>query len=143
MENLLRRILCFDYGSARIGIAVSDPLGIIARPVGFVEQNKSAIAQINELVQEFDPAEIVVGYPLNLKGERGQKAIEVDGFINLLEEKLQLSVVRWDERFTTKIASQSMRESGMKKKERESKKHIDAIAAALILQSYLDYRKSK
>lgn len=139
----LKRILCFDYGSRRIGVAISDPMAIIASPVKFIENNSRLFDQINLIIQEYDPVEIVVGYPLNLKGETGKKTEEVDKFIESLKEKFNLSVIRWDERFTTSIAAKSFREIGMKKKQRESKKHIDAAAAALILQGYLDYSKSK
>ncbi|MBA4311755.1 MAG: Holliday junction resolvase RuvX [Chlorobiaceae bacterium] len=143
MANELQRIVCFDFGSKRIGVAMSDPMEIIAQPLCFIEQKPDFINQIEKIINEYLPHEIVVGYPLNLKGERGQKTIEVDQFIELLEEKFMLPIIKWDERFTTQIATNSMRELNMSKKNRESRKHIDAMAAALILQGYLDYRKSK
>jgi putative Holliday junction resolvase len=141
--NELQRIVCFDYGSKRIGVAISDPMAIIAQPLCFIEQKPNYISQIEKLINEYLPHEIVVGYPLNLKGEQGQKTKEVDLFIVLLEGKFKLPIIKWDERFTTQIAMNSMREMNLSKKKRESRKNIDAMAAALILQGYLDYRKFK
>ncbi|MBI5020924.1 MAG: Holliday junction resolvase RuvX [Ignavibacteriales bacterium] len=139
----LRRIICFDYGSKRIGVAISDPMVIIAQPLCFIENKINFIGQIENLINEYLPQEIVIGYPLNLKGEQGQKTKEVDQFIVLLEKHFTLPLIKWDERFTTQIATNSMREMNLTKKKRESRQNIDAMAAALILQGYLDYRKSR
>jgi putative holliday junction resolvase len=134
------RILGLDYGSRRIGVAVSDPLGIIARPVGFIENIPDRLLSIKKLILEYEITSIVVGMPLNLKGEHGQKAIETEEFCISLERDCNLPVVRCDERFTSKMSQQTLRMMEVKKKTREKKGTIDSMAAALILQGYLDSR---
>jgi putative Holliday junction resolvase len=135
---LHRRILGIDYGSHRIGVAVSDPLCIIAQPVGVIENSSNRDEKIKKLLSDYDISMIVVGLPLNLKGERGQKAIEKEDFCGHLERAFGLPVIRWDERFTSKISQQTLRTMDVKKKTREKKGTIDSMAAALILQGYLD-----
>jgi len=134
----LKRILGIDYGSKRIGIAVSDPLGIIAQGVSVVANSSTMINEIKKLVHEYSAEMIVVGMPLNLKGEKGIKAEEVEKFITQIEKELQIEVVRFDERFTSKMAHQTLRDMEVKKKKRQAKGTIDRMAAALILQGYLD-----
>lgn len=133
-----KRILGLDYGSTRIGIAVSDPMRIIAKGVAVVRNTPRVWDRIRVFVREYDPEKIVVGMPFNLKGERGQKAQEVERFISRLREELELEVVPYDERFTSKIAHQTMREMGVKKQRRREKANVDLIAAAVILQDYLN-----
>jgi len=134
----LKRILGIDYGSKRIGIAVSDPLGIIAQGVSVVANSSTMINEIKKLVHEYDVEMIVVGMPFNLKGEKGIKADEVDRFISQIEKELQIEVVCLDERLTSKMAHQTLRDMEVKKKKRQDKGTIDKMAAALILQGYLD-----
>ena len=134
----LKRILGIDYGSKRIGIAVSDPLRIIAQGVSVVANSSTMINEIKKLVHEYSAEMIVVGMPLNLKGEKGIKAEEVEKFITQIEKELQIEVVRFDERFTSKMAHQTLRDMEVKKKKRQAKGTIDRMAAALILQGYLD-----
>ena len=136
--TLQRRIIGLDYGDRRIGVAVSDPLNVIARGVTVVQNNDNAIAEIGRLASEYDAEKIVIGLPLNLKGEHGQKAEQVEAFIASLEKELGLVIVRVDERFTSHMAHETLRTMGVKKSERQSKGRIDEMAAALILQSYLD-----
>lgn len=133
-----KRIIGLDYGTRRIGIAVSDPLLIIARGVGVVMNTPAAIDEIAKAVAEYDAGRIVVGMPLNLKGEKAMKALEVNGFIALLQQRLPLEIVAWDERFTSRTAQRTLLEMGVKKSGRRRKGIIDEMAAALILQSYLD-----
>ena len=134
----MKRFLGIDYGSRYIGIAVSDPLHVIARGVRVIRNSPQVLDEIHDAANEFDVEKIIVGYPLNLKGGRGQKAMEVDEFIERLKQQLPYEIVRVDERFTTAIARQTMLDMGMKKKQREKKGVVDAMAAALILQNYLD-----
>ena len=134
----LRRIIGIDYGSKRIGIAVSDPLRIISQSVAVFENSPSIIDDIKALIRKYNPEKIVIGNPVTLKGVKGAKAEEVDRFITVLERELQIEIVRFDERFTSKIAQQTLRDMGVKKKKRQIKASIDAMAAALILQGYLD-----
>ena len=132
------RYLGIDYGSKRIGIAISDPLNIIARPVKYILNSASTKTEFEKLFKEFEIGTIVVGMPFNLKGEKAQKADEVEHFISDTLSVFKLNIIRWDERFTTKQAHQTMIDMNVKKKQRQSKEMIDAMAAALMLQSYLD-----
>ncbi len=132
------RILGIDYGSKRIGIALSDPLKIIAKGLTVVQNSSRAIGEIKRLAAEHDVELIVVGMPLNLKGEKGTKAVEVIKFIRELEHKTGLRVIEWDERFTSATAHQTLLEMRVTKKGRRSKETIDEMASALILQGYLD-----
>jgi putative holliday junction resolvase len=140
--SLSKRILGIDYGSKRIGIAVTDPLNIIARGVKTIFNTSQAIDEIKHIIDEFEVDTIVIGLPLNLKGKKGQQALEVEKFAHVLEITVGREVVYWDERFTSQTSHQTLIDMGVKKKQRQSKSKIDEMAAALILQSYLDCRKS-
>jgi putative Holliday junction resolvase len=137
-----QRILGIDYGTRRIGISLSDPLQVIAQPFNTFPNNSLAVSRICEIVEKEAIEVVVIGMPLNLKGERAQKAQEVERFIELLKGEMSAEIVSWDERFTTTIAHQTMRNMGTKRMERRSNRgRIDAMAAAILLQSYLDSRK--
>lgn len=137
------RVLGIDYGSQRIGVSQSDPLGIIAQPRVTLKNNSSLWEELKAIVRTENVRLIVVGMPLNLKGEKARKAEEVRGFINRLREEISVQVITWDERFTTSIAQRTLIEMGTKKKDRRSNKQdIDAMAASLILQSFLDSTKN-
>lgn len=135
------RILGLDYGSRTVGVAVSDPLGITAQPVEIVrrkEENKlrRTLARIEELAGEYQAELFVLGLPKNMNntlGERAEKSLE---FGKMLERRTGLPVVMWDERLTTVAANRAMIEGGVRREERGQ--HVDALAAALILQGYLD-----
>ena len=135
------RILGLDYGSRTVGVAVSDPLGITAQPVEIVrrkEENKlrRTLARIEELAEEYQAELFVLGLPKNMNstlGERAEKSLE---FGRMLERRTGLPVVMWDERLTTVAANRAMIEGGVRREERGQ--HVDALAAALILQGYLD-----
>ena len=135
------RILGLDYGSRTVGVAVSDPLGITAQPVEIVrrkEENKlrRTLARIEELAGEYQTELFVLGLPKNMNstlGERAEKSLE---FGRMLERRTGLPVVMWDERLTTVAANRAMIEGGVRREERGQ--HVDALAAALILQGYLD-----
>lgn len=135
------RIIGIDYGSKRMGIAVSDPLNIIARPVGVIPNDKNVFNKIAEFVQEFSASMIVVGMPYTLRGGTSSKAEEVEVFVRNLKEAVNVEVETVDERFTSTIAQKTMLMMGTTKKQRRQKETIDEIASALILQSYLDRRK--
>jgi putative Holliday junction resolvase len=134
----LYRILGIDYGTKRIGIAISDPLRIIAKGITVISNTPAVITDLKKLVREYEPVKIIIGMPFNLKGEKGLKAEEVENFIKLIENEIKIEVVRFDERFTSKIAQQTQRDMNVKKKARQIKETIDSMAAALILQGYLD-----
>ena len=133
------RVLAIDYGSVRTGIAMSDPLRIIAQGFGTIHNSPNAIETIIFIVQEKEVSLIVVGLPLTLKGEKGMKSDEVDIFIKQLRAKTSVEVVQWDERFTSRMAQQSILAMGTKKKKRQTNKgKIDEVAATILLQSFLD-----
>ena len=137
-----KRVLGIDYGTVRVGVAVSDPLRIIAQSVGTYSNDKKLLDQVARLAQEYDVALVVVGMPFTLRGEKGTKAIEVDAFVNRLKEKLSVDVVTWDERFTSRMAQHTLIQMGTTKKQRRTNKgRIDSMASALILQSFLDQTK--
>lgn len=138
----LKRILGIDYGSTRVGIALSDPLQIIAQPFTTLDYKRGIIEQIGEIVRNEGVGLIVVGMPLNLKGEKGKKAEEVEKFIQALAGSLTIDVLNWDERFTTSIAHQTLLDMGTKRGERRTNKgRVDSMAAAILLQGFLDSRK--
>jgi putative holliday junction resolvase len=131
-----------DYGTRRIGISLSDPLQIIAQPFDTISNDKRTLECICEIAEREFVELILVGMPLNLKGQRGQKAQEVEQFINRLAAETKIDILQWDERFTTTMAHHTMLEMGTKRMERRSDKgRIDAMAASILLQSYLDSRK--
>jgi putative holliday junction resolvase len=137
-----KRVLGIDFGTVRVGVAVSDPLRIIAQSVGAFTNNKEIFETVAEIARKYDVGLVVIGMPFTLKGEKGIKAGEVDKFISRLKEKLNVDVVPWDERFTSHIAQQTLIQMGTTKKQRRNDKgRVDAMASALILQSFLDQTK--
>jgi putative Holliday junction resolvase len=132
------RLLGIDYGTKRIGIAVSDPLNIIARGVTVIPHAPGMVAEIGRLAREFDVRTIVVGMPYNLKGMKDAKAMEVEEFMSRLAAELGVEVVPQDERFTSQTAHQTLIDMQVGKMKRRSKGRIDEMASALILQGYLD-----
>ena len=135
------RVLGVDYGRRRVGIAVSDPLGVIARAVGVLERTPSLASEICRLAAELGAGSVVVGMPLTLRGEKGGMAMEVEAFVAELERTCGLPVTTVDERFTSSTAVDTMIEMGVPKKKRREKGRVDAMAAALILQDFLDGRR--
>jgi len=139
---MMGKTMGIDYGAVRIGIAVSDESETIAFGREAIDNNHKTLEKIENFISEEKVTKIILGYPLNLKGERTPQTIEVESFEEKLKKFLNdIPVVRWDERFTSKMAADSMFESGMKKKNRRDKRNLDIISAALLLQSYLDSRK--
>ena len=134
----MNRIVGIDYGSARVGVAVSDPLCVFASPLETVPS-----AKIIDYLQKYSKTEtitrFVVGYPLNLNGAPAQAAADVERFLKSLRKAFpDIQVSLEDERFTSVLAHRAMIDGGMKKKERRDKSSVDRISAAIILQSYLD-----
>ncbi|MBI3586854.1 MAG: Holliday junction resolvase RuvX [Ignavibacteriales bacterium] len=140
--NEQKRILGIDYGSKRIGISMSDPLHIIATSLATIPNDSHTFEALTEIVQREHVACIVVGMPLNLKGEKAQKAQEVMEFIQQLKKKIDIEILMWDERFTSSLAHDTLLRMGTKKKERRTNKgRVDSMAAAIMLQNFLDSRK--
>ena len=130
-----------DYGLRRIGLAVSDPTGTLASPVGTLRRRRGKRPPLKALAEAADRHEverIVVGLPLPLAGGENEWCKEVRTVGAALAERSGRPVVFVDERFTSKQAERAVRSSGLKKREREDKERIDAGAAALILQAFLD-----
>lgn len=136
------RVLGADYGSVRIGLALSDPMRIIAKGYRTISNNDHAVAEISNIVLEENVKLIVVGMPFDLKGEIGSKGAEVEHFIDKLRRSVNIEITKYDERFTSVMAEKSLHEMGLTKKQRRNKGTIDEIASAILLQSYLDAQKS-
>ena len=136
------RTVGLDYGSARTGVAVSDPLGIFASPLETVPTAK-IIEYLQKYDSDFGPIiRFVLGYPLNLNGSHASAAADVDKFIPALQKAFpDIPIALEDERFTSVLAHRAMIDGGMKKNARKDKKSVDKISAAIILQGYLDKRK--
>ncbi len=139
MSDRYTRILGIDYGSVRIGLSVSDPMKIIAQGLTTIPNDERTIPKLVKIIEEQNVERIVVGKPLNLKGELGMKGEEVAQFIRHLSAAISVEIVQIDERFTSVMAQRSMVTMGTTKKQRKNNKgKVDEIAAAILLQSYLD-----
>jgi putative holliday junction resolvase len=137
------KILGLDLGSKTLGVAISDPSQTIASKlltITFQSGNyESALEQLTKVISEFEIAKIVLGLPKNMNGSLGFQAETSMKFKQMLEDKLQIDVVLWDERLTSKMAESMMISANLTRKKRKTK--IDFVAATIILQSYLDSRK--
>ncbi|WKK60431.1 Holliday junction resolvase RuvX [Sphingobacterium sp. BN32] len=132
------RLMAFDYGTKRIGIAVSDSLQIIATALATVHPEEVWNFLQNYLATE-QVETFVVGKPMRLDGSPSQSAQHVVGFMRKLKKTYpSIPVVEVDERFTSKIASQAIAQSGLKKQKRQEKSLVDTVSATLILQTYMD-----
>ena len=122
------KVMALDFGAARTGVAVSDPTGIIARPLGVVERagSEAGLAELARLVSEQAPERVIVGLPLTLRGERGEQARATERFADALRAVIDVPVLLFDERFTTDLAQQT-----------SSGSSLDARAAAHLLSGYL------
>jgi putative Holliday junction resolvase len=132
------RVLALDLGEKRIGVAISDETRTIARPVAVLKRQSRSedFDRINEIVDEHAVSLLLVGLPLLASGEEGEKAAWMRDYASDLQRKLGLALRYWDESFTTVEAEASLRERGIRG--RRGRQRIDAVAAAFILQSYLD-----
>ena len=136
------RIMAIDYGDAHTGIAISDPTGFLAGYTTTIDAYRAEVVvdRIAALVQEYGVEELVLGHPINMDGSHGPRSEKAHAMKALLEERLPLPVVLWDERRTTIDAHQILFNSGKNAKKR--KKVVDAVAASLILEGYLTFKKS-
>ena len=127
------KVLALDYGSARTGVAVSDPTGTVARPLEVVENASGAngLRRIVTLVERESVERIVVGLPVTLRGERGAQAQETEAFVDALRALTEVPIESFDERFTTKLAES-----------RPSNAPADAVAAAHLLSTYLEWQSA-
>jgi putative Holliday junction resolvase len=136
------RILGIDYGRRRIGVAISDPDGVVAVPVRIVEvrSDKGAAAEVRQICEETGVGKVVLGLPVNMDGTEGPAATGVRAFAERLEKALGLPVELWDERLSTRMAERALQEAEVPGRKRKTFR--DKLAAQLILQGYLDSRCS-
>ena len=132
------RVLALDVGEKRIGVALSDPTGLLATPLTTIERKgqDSDIDEALRLATEHEVSEIVVGLPLSMSGRRGPQAGRVDAFVRALAGRTDIPLKSVDERLSSVQAERMLRESGVEPS--KNKARIDSAAAAIILQSYLD-----
>jgi putative Holliday junction resolvase len=128
------KVVALDYGAARTGVAVSDPTGTIARPLGVVERaaTDDGLRRVAEIVREQAAERVVVGLPLTLRGEHGEQARETDAFVQALRGALDVPVESYDERFTTGLAAA----------DESAEAPEDARAAAHLLSTYLAWKSA-
>lgn len=138
--SIRRRILGIDLGRARIGVAVSDELGMLAHPVETIPAKGDAARRIAEIVREKNAERVVIGLPRHMNGSVGIGASEALAFAEKLRALVGCEVITWDERMTTMAANRALRESGQKT--RNSRGVVDQVAAQMILQGYLDALQS-
>lgn len=141
MNTSKGRLLAVDYGGKRTGIAVTDEIQLIASGLTTIATKELMIFLIDYLKTE-KVEKIIFGDPKRLNNEPSQIAAEIDAFVEKFKKQFPLiDVVRMDERFTSKLAFQTMIDSGLKKKQRQNKALVDEIAATILLQDYLTYHK--
>ena len=135
------RILGLDIGDSRIGVAISDPIEIIAIPLTVItrDDDNAALSAIIQLVGQYDVKRIVVGLPYSLDGSLGRQASKVKDFVDKLSQSTSAGIELWDERLSTVAVERLLRGAGNKKARERSR--LDAAAAAFILQGYLDSLK--
>jgi len=134
----LSRTLGIDYGEKRIGLAISDPLGIIAQslPTFIVSRNQDILSEIKKLIKEYEISTIVLGLPKNMDGTLGEVGKKVMEFGKELSQNIGIKVEFWDERLSSVESLKTLREE--KRKIKRKKELVDKISASLILQGYLD-----
>ena len=131
-------ILALDVGRARIGVAISDELQLLAHPLETIFASQQPAARVAEIVREKKVDHVVAGIPKRMNGQIGTAATEVLDFVEKLRAILLCPIVTWDERLTTVAAHRALRDAG--KKTRHTRGYVDQVAAQMILQNYLDRR---
>ena len=137
----MNRILGLDFGRARIGVAISDELQMLAHPLETIPANEEPASRVAEIVREKQVDHVVAGIPRQMNGQIGTAATEVLEFVEKLRAILPCPVVTWDERLTTVAAHRALRDAG--KKTRDTRSYVDQVAAQMILQTYLDRRAAQ
>ena len=137
------RVMAVDYGDAHTGVAISDPTGLLAGTVTTIHSRKAEVVleELAKLVKEYQVEELVMGFPRNMDGTEGPRAQLYREFAARLEECTGMAVVLWDERRTTVEAHNILHASG--KKMKNHKKTVDAVAATLILEGYLTFKRAR
>jgi len=137
------RLLGIDYGTKRVGVALSDPLGVIAGGAGTLANDAVLLGRLAEMVRGEQVVRVVVGMPYALDGGKGAKAVEVEAFIEELRKHVSVGIDTWDESFTSVDAHRAFIDTGMKRKKRRQKPRVDEMAARLMLQEYLNHHNTK
>ncbi|GAB4289550.1 MAG: Holliday junction resolvase RuvX [Marinilabiliales bacterium] len=133
------RVIAIDYGTKRTGIAVTDPMKIIAHALDTID-TKDIFNFLNDYLQNENVETIVVGFPLNLQGKETNATQHVKGFVRKLKKSFPgINIEITDERYSSKLALQAMITAGVKKSQRKDKKNLDKISATIILQNYLNH----
>lgn len=135
------RMLGLDIGGKRIGVAVSDELGMIASPVAMLDARGDVAADLQVLIEKYSASKLVVGLPIGLSGREGPQAKETRRVADALAASLGIEVIYSDERLSSAVAENALIQQGARRDKR--KQHIDAMAAAVILQGYLDAQRWK
>ncbi|CAB4544008.1 MAG: Holliday junction resolvase RuvX [Actinobacteria bacterium] len=134
------RRIAFDFGDVRIGVAVTDPSGILASPLAYLPNSQGALEiELKRLYQEYDPIYTAIGFPIHLSGAEGEKSRAVKGFAELIQTITTSPIYLIDERMTTVSANRTLREAGHDSK--SSKEQIDSMAATAILESALNQER--
>lgn len=131
------RIMAIDYGTKRIGLALTDPLMTFAYPYQTILNDQDMWNNLLKIISEMGVSKIVLGYPLKESGDKSTSTNEVEKFHKLLSEKYKNEIILWDERYTSSIAKENILNSVNKKQKRRDKGLLDQNAAAIILQEYL------
>jgi putative Holliday junction resolvase len=136
------RVLAIDHGTKRMGIALSDELGVVATPLEFIpaEPFSAFLARLKELIREKQVELILVGHPRNMDGSYGPAALKVQEFVAVLKETIAIPMKLWDERLTSAQANRFLIQADVRRDKRKEK--VDKAAAAILLQSYLDSPRS-
>jgi putative Holliday junction resolvase len=134
------RILAIDHGSRRMGLAVTDPLGITAQGIETLQRknNRADFGRLERIIREYEVKEIVLGYPLRMSGQEGKQSQKVAEFAEELRKRFELPVHLWDERLTSAEANRLLRENEVSTRRRVQA--VDRMAAVLILQSFMQSR---
>ena len=137
------RVMAIDYGDAHTGVAVSDPTGFLVGTTTTINSRRQEVVvdRLAELIREHRPEEVVLGFPKNMDGTDGRKAELYRELAARMEEITGMEIILWDERRTTIDAHQILFNQG--KDGRKRKKLVDAVAASLILENYLDYKRMR
>ena len=137
------KIMAVDFGDVRTGLAVCDRTEFLASPVGVIHEKEfyQTVNKVAAAVKEYDVKEVVVGYPKNMNGTVGDRAKKCETFVEMLQQIVDVPVKLWDERSTTVSAHEILNETNTRGKKRKAV--VDAVAATIILENYLDYRRSQ
>ena len=135
------KIMAVDYGDARTGLAVCDRTEFLASPIGTIEERNAQLLamKVAHMAEQYEVGEIIVGLPLNMNGSKGPRAEKCEAFADMLSQLTETPVNMWDERSTTVSAHNILNETNVRGKKRKAV--VDTVAATVILEAYLEYRR--